>query len=224
MDQSLIETINGLPHLYLLHILSAAAAKARRLCKAAPSSKMWPWTLWQPAAERNRTDAPARERHFPEGFVFLSNPAGAVIDFVFIHEITESRDEAWKSILDPTDPWPKSLLRERFPRARIAIFGYDAAGIKALGDFLDPERLKRCAGKLLSKYPLCQAPASFTSSSQRQAIRQAEQRVTPLETEESTDEAATGDGLAVDIDHPVVFVAHGFGGVIYEQAWHRTRQ
>lgn len=47
------------------------------------------------------------------------------VSIVFIHGLTGDREKTWTA-LDHTNPWPKSLLPDEIPNARILTFGYDA--------------------------------------------------------------------------------------------------
>lgn len=119
---------------------------------------------------------------------------------VFIHDLTEDRDEAWK-LTSWSDPWPKQLLPGTVAKARIVAFGYDAGKMVGLRDMLDPENLKTCAKELLNDYPLRLSPASPSHTLQG-----------------DTQEKQPGSThTPVDIERPAVFVAHGFGGLVYEQ-------
>ncbi|KAH0562121.1 hypothetical protein GP486_003181 [Trichoglossum hirsutum] len=54
----------------------------------------------------------------------IADPPGAVIDIVFVHGLTGNREKAWTH--RNGNFWPRDLLPEDFPRARIMTFGYDA--------------------------------------------------------------------------------------------------
>lgn len=113
----------------------------------------------------------------------LSNPWHTTFySIVFIHDITEGREETWKT-KNANELWPVELLRNVVPTPRILAYGYDASAVTKMSDILSPQRLKRCAKDLLREFPLCQDT-------------QGEDRTR---------------------DRPIVFVAHGFGGLIYEQ-------
>ena len=67
-----------------------------------------------------------------------------------------------------------------------------------LGDVLDQEKLESCAKKLLANYPLRRSSTPASSTPQEDAEKQS------------------------DIERPAVFVAHGFGGLVYEQVGSTT--
>jgi hypothetical protein len=119
---------------------------------------------------------------------------------VFIHDLTENRDEAWKS-KSSNDPWPKKLLPGKVAKARIFAFGYDPHQMTKLDDMLNPENLERCAKNLLAHYPLRRSSTPPSSTPQEDTEKQS--------------------GV-VDIERPAVFVAHGFGGLVYEQVGSTT--
>lgn len=107
------------------------------------------------------------------------------------------------------------------PRCRIVAFGYDASGLEKLEDLIDPKRLINCAKALLHDYPLRAPPETSTSSVQgSQEIKKgtAAASYTSIGAEQPADETPDGNGFPVDIGRPALFVAHGFGGLIYEQA------
>ncbi|RGP71751.1 peptidase caspase catalytic [Fusarium sporotrichioides] len=104
-------------------------------------------------------------------------------------------DEAWGGE-DPSSCWPLQLPEGDFDQARIISFSYSYMNLKTLGDLIDPVKLRDCAEALLRDYPL--RVASTPSIADAPGHRSNE--------------------LPVDISKPVIFVAHGFGGLIYEQA------
>ncbi|KAF5532793.1 sesB-related regulatory [Fusarium mexicanum] len=144
-------------------------------------------------------DVPPSDRHFPLGLEVVHSPPDAVVDIVCINEITETRDDAWKSAC--------SLLTKEVPFVRITVFGYDGEKVHSLGELLDVERLKNSAEKLLDHYPLHLKLTADTVSSQKQHEHQS-----------TASHHAVERDFTRDINRPVIFIAHGFGGLIYEQA------
>ncbi|KAF3479854.1 WD40/YVTN repeat-like-containing domain [Arthroderma uncinatum] len=55
----------------------------------------------------------------------LEEPSKAVVDIVFVHGLTGSSENTWTHP-DSNLHWPRQLLKEDIPNARIFTFGYDA--------------------------------------------------------------------------------------------------
>ncbi|KAF3482081.1 uncharacterized protein GIQ15_04840 [Arthroderma uncinatum] len=67
---------------------------------------------------------------FPDGVEVLHNCVDARVDIYFIHGLTGNRDSTWTGH-GQLEPWPKTLLPSRLPRARILTYGYDAYVLRA---------------------------------------------------------------------------------------------
>ncbi|KAM0334178.1 hypothetical protein ACHAQA_001198 [Verticillium albo-atrum] len=59
------------------------------------------------------------------GFSVLHPCPDAVVDICFIHGLTGGRETTWTAEGQP-EPWPKTLLPPKLPKARILSYGYDA--------------------------------------------------------------------------------------------------
>ncbi|KAL2121800.1 hypothetical protein VTJ04DRAFT_2255 [Mycothermus thermophilus] len=66
----------------------------------------------------------------PLGLKVLHDCPDAVVDICFIHGLNGHRERTWSAVNQhgdqPPEPWPKTLLPEQLPRARILAYGYDA--------------------------------------------------------------------------------------------------
>lgn len=62
---------------------------------------------------------------FPNGIKVWYDPGVADVDIVFIHGVTGDRERTWTHEA-AVEPWPKAILPEHLPTARILTFGYDA--------------------------------------------------------------------------------------------------
>lgn len=158
---------------------------------------MWPgWTT-----RFVKTTSFDERRVFPKGSHLLFEPEDVAVDIVFIHDLPNNRDETWKST-NTNGPWPEQLLPYYVAKARIVTFGYDAGRVKKLGDMFDSNYLDQCAAELLKDYPL-----RLPSKSSFGALPENIQENQP-----------GGIDIPVHIERPAVFIAHGFGGLVYEQA------
>lgn len=106
------------------------------------------------------------------------------------HQESESHVPLWL---------PKAIDKiEQFPRSRILSFKYTFKEVHELDDLLDVETLRHLAKSLSNCYPLCQ--------------------VQPLgSNEEITGYASAVQRESTQQQRPVIFICHGFGGLIYEQ-------
>ncbi|KAM0418587.1 hypothetical protein ACHAPT_012486 [Fusarium lateritium] len=59
------------------------------------------------------------------GVKVLRDCPDATVDICFIHGLSGNRDKTWRA-QDQFEPWPKTLLPSKLPRARILTYGYDA--------------------------------------------------------------------------------------------------
>ncbi|KEF62369.1 uncharacterized protein A1O9_00341 [Exophiala aquamarina CBS 119918] len=72
----------------------------------------------------------SQETQFPSGVKVLYEPQDPVVDVVFVHGLTGDRERTW------THPgngvcWPRDILPQNLPDARILTFGYDAYVVRA---------------------------------------------------------------------------------------------
>ncbi|KAK5054034.1 hypothetical protein LTR84_001996 [Exophiala bonariae] len=91
------------------------------------------WSQWKSKLHvdkrgKDRSRSPVADSildSFPSGIKVLVDPPDATTDIVFVHGITGDRERTWTS---PTNAvcWPRDLLPESHPEARILTFGYDA--------------------------------------------------------------------------------------------------
>lgn len=131
---------------------------------------------------------------------------------------------------------PDLIHYDPFPRleidgARVVIFDYDFGEPNVLDDFLERKRLSASARWLLDAYPLyrpCQkhgATAHGTSFDQPAPLQlssglrlerpDAELR---LSSRRRLERLGVGLERPVALDRPVIFIAHGLGGLIFEEA------
>ncbi|KAL8913270.1 MAG: hypothetical protein Q9171_001917 [Xanthocarpia ochracea] len=61
----------------------------------------------------------------PLGIETLDSGKSAIVDIVFVHGLTGHRHRTWTAP-GATEPWPKVLLPQDIPNARIITYGYDA--------------------------------------------------------------------------------------------------
>ncbi|KIV87767.1 hypothetical protein PV11_03289 [Exophiala sideris] len=75
---------------------------------------------------RSRPDAgDATIPTFPNGIKVWYDPGHADVDIVFIHGLPGDRERTWTHEA-ALEPWPKAILPDHLPSARILTFGYDA--------------------------------------------------------------------------------------------------
>lgn len=72
----------------------------------------------------------AQDAHFPSGIKVFYEPKDPDVDIVFIHGLTGDRERTWTH---PTNGicWPRDILPQSLPGARILTFGYDAYVVRA---------------------------------------------------------------------------------------------
>ncbi|KAL8859328.1 MAG: hypothetical protein Q9178_004266 [Gyalolechia marmorata] len=75
------------------------------------------------ASEVVGADSDASPR--PLGVKTLDTGKSAIVDIVFVHGLTGHRHRTWTAP-GATEPWPKVLLPQAIPNARIITYGYDA--------------------------------------------------------------------------------------------------
>lgn len=71
-----------------------------------------------------------QDTQFPSGVKVLYEPQDPIVDVVFVHGLTGDRERTW------TYPgngvcWPRDILPQHLPHARILTFGYDAYVVRA---------------------------------------------------------------------------------------------
>ena len=66
---------------------------------------------------------------FPAGVEVLHNPANATIDVCFIHGLAGNRNSTWTPTGDSRE-WPRTLLPQQLPHARILTYGYDSYPVR----------------------------------------------------------------------------------------------
>ena len=68
------------------------------------------------------------------GFAIWYEPDAAshLFDIIFIHGLTGDRNHTWTHS-DHAEPWPKTMIPNDLPRARILSYGYDAYNVLKKG-------------------------------------------------------------------------------------------
>ncbi|KAL2683054.1 hypothetical protein Neosp_007517 [[Neocosmospora] mangrovei] len=72
-----------------------------------------------------REGQPLLSESFPDGVKVLRDCPNATVDICFIHGLSGNREKTWRGH-GHSEPWPKTLLPSKLPRARILTYGYDA--------------------------------------------------------------------------------------------------
>ncbi|KAI8717404.1 hypothetical protein NCS52_00816200 [Fusarium sp. LHS14.1] len=72
-----------------------------------------------------REGQPSLSESFPDGVKVLRDCPNATVDICFIHGLSGNREKTWRGH-GHSEPWPKTLLPSKLPRARILTYGYDA--------------------------------------------------------------------------------------------------
>lgn len=111
-------------------------------------------------------------------------------------------------------------------------FGYDVGDVQRIGELFDPSKLRESAEKLLHYYPLHTGWVSQANGATNGTAEAAVNGTNGVNGINGANGAngvnGHGDGhneataeehapAPVGIERPVIFVAHGFGGLIYEQ-------
>ncbi|KAK6361039.1 hypothetical protein TWF730_007154 [Orbilia blumenaviensis] len=121
----------------------------------------------------------------------LCDPDEPEVAFVFIHDVAEDCRDTWR-VPGSDKFWPVEILAELFPKAYMIAYGYDASVFKTIASMFDEDILTQKANDLLTMFPLVIDPRGAASP--------------PV--------ADPGRNTKT----PIVFFAHGYGGLIYEKA------
>ncbi|RYP06025.1 hypothetical protein DL765_009639 [Monosporascus sp. GIB2] len=120
----------------------------------------------RPIANNDRSNSPARSPWraplFPDGVAVWHDCPDATVDICFVHGLTGNRDSTWTADRQ-FEPWPKTLLPPRLPRARLLTYGYDAYVVRKSAT--SANRLVDHAANLLTD--LTNERASHNASSRR---------------------------------------------------------
>ncbi|KAK3934879.1 Alpha/Beta hydrolase protein [Diplogelasinospora grovesii] len=107
--------------------------------------------------------APTSERApFPDGVAVWHDCPEATVGICFVHGLTGNRDSTWTAHAQQ-EPWPKTLLPLRLPRARLLTYGYDAYVVRKSA--ASANRMVDHAANLLTD--LTNERASHNASSRR---------------------------------------------------------
>ncbi|KAI9888239.1 MAG: hypothetical protein M1814_000936 [Vezdaea aestivalis] len=116
---TMLETDTPFPVGFRDKVGSSLHLSSKSQTPQAESSSVGPIDM--PASDNN-TLGP---RVLSEGTNPIVESSNAAISLVFLHGLTGDRDGTWTAP-GCTDPWPKTLLAEDLPQARIISYGYDA--------------------------------------------------------------------------------------------------
>lgn len=72
----------------------------------------------------------AQDAHFPSGIKVFYEPSDPDVDIVFVHGLTGDRERTWTHPINGVC-WPRDILPQSLPDARILTFGYDAYVVRA---------------------------------------------------------------------------------------------
>ncbi|CAI6087630.1 unnamed protein product [Clonostachys chloroleuca] len=92
------------------------------------------------------SEFPNRKKILSLGIKALHSPEPCDVDIVFIHGLSGDREKTWTGP-NQTEPWPKTILPDRLPTARMLVFGYDAKWLK---DSSSRNRVQEHASNLLA--------------------------------------------------------------------------
>ncbi|RYP79040.1 hypothetical protein DL771_000018 [Monosporascus sp. 5C6A] len=113
--------------------------------------------------------SPGRAPLFPDGVAVWHDCPDATVDICFVHGLTGNRDSTWTAH-GQREPWPKTLLPPRLPRARLLTYGYDAYVVQKLA--ASANRLVDHAANLLTdltndraSHNACSRPLIFVAHS-----------------------------------------------------------
>ena len=72
----------------------------------------------------------SQDTQFPSGIKILHEPQNPIVDLVFVHGLTGDRERTW-TYPENGICWPRDILPQHLPDARILTFGYDAYVVRA---------------------------------------------------------------------------------------------
>lgn len=142
-----------------------------------------------------RTSPPKK----PEGLWVVHGNEEAAVDLVFIPD-------------DISYDQPPDI---RLAGVRLVTFAYDVGEVSVLDNVLNRPKLEACARRLLDIYPLYIPWDSSSNPIQRDVDTSSK---SSLNLPDSGEDAMQELRDRVAIERPAIFVAHGLGGLIYEQA------
>ncbi|CAH0054254.1 unnamed protein product [Clonostachys solani] len=113
---------------------------------SAPLATSVPPVSVLPTTVPTTSEFPNRKKILSLGIKALHCPEPCDVDIVFIHGLSGDREKTWTGP-NQTEPWPKTILPDRLPTARILAFGYDAKWLK---DSSSRNRVQEHASNLLA--------------------------------------------------------------------------
>ncbi|CAH0021548.1 unnamed protein product [Clonostachys rhizophaga] len=116
---------------------------------SAPLETSVPPILASLATAPTTSEFPNRKKILSLGIKVLHSPEPCDVDnfsIVFIHGLSGDREKTWTGP-NQTEPWPKTILPDRLPTARMLVFGYDAKWLK---DSSSRNRVQEHASNLLA--------------------------------------------------------------------------
>ncbi|KAK8137265.1 hypothetical protein PG984_005205 [Apiospora sp. TS-2023a] len=123
-----------------------------------------------------------------------------MLDVPFPRKLTRESDTSVILIHDVIEgrdaTWPKDMLTTAYPHAEVLPYGYDAGSMRGLNDLLDSDRLEDTALTFLRDLDIkLQHPST--------AVTEGDVGKTEIKKH---------------FHHPMIILAHGYGGLIYEKA------
>ncbi|CAG9946682.1 unnamed protein product [Clonostachys rosea f. rosea IK726] len=113
---------------------------------SAPLATSVPPISVPPTSVPTTSESLNRKKILSLGIKALHCPELCDVDIVFIHGLSGDREKTWTGP-NQTEPWPKTILPDRLPTARILVFGYDAKWLK---DSSSRNRVQEHASNLLA--------------------------------------------------------------------------